>query len=164
MSWKMREGWVREMKSSLSSTGEMALRYAPFTEREVSLEPPKYFKSDTPDPDMMQYGELRNFISRLEFSGADVARYEVALQRKIAFPLVTLVMTLLAVPFAVATGRRGAMYGIGAAIVIALVYRTAESVLAAFGAGGLLPPTLAAWAPNLLFGAVAAYLRLTVRT
>ncbi len=162
--WKMQQGWVREVTSAQAATGDVSVRYSPFTAHDVSLEPPKYFKSDTPDPDMMRYGQLKEFISRLESSGADVARYEVALQRKIAFPLVTLVMTMLAVPFAVMTGRRGAMYGIGAAIVIAIVYRTAESVLAAFGAGGLLPPTLAAWAPNLLFGAAAAYLILTVRT
>ena len=32
------------------------------------------------------------------------------------------------------------------------------------GAGGLIVPLLAAWAPNILFGAFAAYLLLTVRT
>ena len=73
-------------------------------------------------------------------------------------------MTLIAVPFAVTTGKRGAMYGIGVGIVLALVYWTAISVFAAFGASGLMSPTLAAWAPNLLFGATAAYLLLTVRT
>ena len=61
-----------------------------------------------------------------------------ALHRKIAFPFVTLVMTLIAVPFAVTTGRRGAMYGIGVGIVLALVYWTMISVFAAFGAGGLM--------------------------
>ncbi len=162
--WRMRDGWLRQMVASHAKSGDLTVKYEPFADREASLEPPKYFKNDTPDPDMMRFGQLREFISRLEYSGAEVARYKVALQRKIAFPLVTLVMTLLAVPFAVMTGRRGAMYGIGAAIVIAIVYRTAESLLAAFGAGGLLPPTLAAWAPNLLFAAAAVYLILTVRT
>jgi lipopolysaccharide export LptBFGC system permease protein LptF len=38
------------------------------------------------------------------------------------------------------------------------------SVFAAIGAAGLIHPALAAWAPNLLFGAAAAYLLLTVRT
>ena len=38
------------------------------------------------------------------------------------------------------------------------------SVFAAIGAAGLIPPTLAAWAPNMMFGAAAAYLLLTVRT
>ena len=50
--------------------------------------------------------------------------HEVELHRKIAFPFVTLVMTFIAVPFAVTTGRRGAMYGIGIGIVLALVYWT----------------------------------------
>jgi lipopolysaccharide export LptBFGC system permease protein LptF len=68
------------------------------------------------------------------------------------------------VPFAVTTGRRGALYGVGAAVVIAIVYYIAQSVFGAFGSGGLLPPTLAAWAPNLMFGAIALYLILTVRT
>ena len=60
----------------------------------------------------------------------------VALQRKVAFPFVTLVMTLLAVPFAVTTGRRGAMYGVGIGIVLAIVYWIALSVFGALGAGG----------------------------
>ena len=38
------------------------------------------------------------------------------------------------------------------------------SVFGALGAGGLLSPVLAAWAPNILFGAAAVYLMLTVRT
>ena len=49
-------------------------------------------------------------------------------------------------------------------IALALVYWTMISVFAAFGAGGLIAPLLAAWAPNLLFGAAAGVLLLTVRT
>ena len=73
-------------------------------------------------------------------------------------------MTLIAVPFAVTTGRRGALYGIGVGIVLAMVYWTANNLFAAVGSAGILAPALAAWAPNLLFGAGAAYLLLTVRT
>ena len=90
--------------------------------------------------------------------------YLVELQRKVAFPFVTLVMTLLAVPFAVTTGRRGALYGIGIGIVLAIVYWIAMSVFGAMGPGGVLTPVLAAWAPNIVFGALAAYMILTVRT
>ena len=84
--------------------------------------------------------------------------------RKIAFPLVTIVITMLAVPFAVTTGRRGALYGVGVGIVLAIVYWITFSIFAAMGAGGLITPVLAAWAPNVLFGAAGAYLVLTVRT
>ena len=54
--------------------------------------------------------------------------YMVQLQRKVAFPFVTLIMTMLAVPFAVTTGRRGALYGVGVGIVLAIVYWITMSV------------------------------------
>jgi LPS export ABC transporter permease LptF/LPS export ABC transporter permease LptG len=163
--WTARQGWERVLSSNGGPDSRaIAVKYTPFTERQLLLEPPKYFKSDSPDIDMMTFRQLRDFIGRLEASGADAGEYKVGLQRKIAFPLVTVILTMLAVPFAVTTGRRGALYGIGAAIVIAIVYWIGMSIFAAFGAGGLLPPLLAAWAPNLLCGAAAAYLILTVRT
>ena len=55
----------------------------------------------------MSYSQLRGYVGRLRTSGFDVSEQQVALERKISFPFVTLVMTLLAVPFAVTTGRRG---------------------------------------------------------
>jgi lipopolysaccharide export LptBFGC system permease protein LptF len=128
------------------------------------LEPPSYFKTENLEPEWMTYGQLKRYVTQLRASGFNAVPDMVALQRKVSFPLVTLVMTLLAVPFAVTTGRRGALYGIGVGIVLAIVYWTTLSVFAAMGAGGLVAPTLAAWAPNILFGAAAAYMVLTVRT
>ena len=42
--------------------------------------------------------------------------------------------------------------------MLALVYWTALSIFGALGAGGWMSPILAAWAPNILFGAAAAYM------
>ena len=112
----------------------------------------------------MTYSELERYIAQLRSSGYHVVPYLVQLQRKVAFPFVTLIMTLLAVPFAVTTGRSGAIYGVGVGIVLALVYWTTLSIFGAMGAGGWISPMLGAWAPNILFGAAAAYLLLTVRT
>ena len=56
------------------------------------------------------------------------------------------------------------MGGIGVGIALAISYWTVISVCAALGTGGALPPILAAWAPNLMFGAGALYLLLTART
>jgi lipopolysaccharide export LptBFGC system permease protein LptF len=103
-------------------------------------------------------------VSQLRSSGFNVVPYLVELHRKLAFPFVTLIMALIAVPFAVTTGNRGAMYGIGVGIVLAILYWTAISVFGAVGSGGLMSPALAAWAPNIIFGCVALYLLLTVRT
>jgi lipopolysaccharide export LptBFGC system permease protein LptF len=156
--WVARGGWVRDF------TGTEIKRYAPFDTVRIGMEPADYFKTEAPEPDRMNFAQLQGYITQLQASGYNVVEHEVALHRKFAFPLVTLIMTLIAVPFAVTTGKRGAMYGIGAGIVLALLYWTSYSVFAAFGAGGLMSPALAAWTPNLLFGASAAYLLLTVRT
>lgn len=163
--WTARRGWRRDFTGDSRRRREVTLvRYTPFDERIVQFDPPAYFKSDVPDAEMMDYGQLREYIAKLRASGSYVVPHLVALQRKIAFPFVTVIMTLLALPFAVTTGRRGALYGIGIGIVMAIVYWVALSLFGALGAGGLLAPTLAAWAPNIMFGAAALYMNLTVRT
>jgi LPS export ABC transporter permease LptG/LPS export ABC transporter permease LptF len=157
--WRAEQTWSRE----LSASGDTR-RYSSDPVAQFTLEPPSYFGTRQPEPQFMSYSQLRAYIEQLRTSGFDVIAQQVALERKASFPFVTLIMTLLAVPFAVSAGRRGAMYGIGAGIVIAITYWVAFSVFAALGTGGVVAPTLAAWAPNLLFGAGAAYLLLTVRT
>jgi LPS export ABC transporter permease LptG/LPS export ABC transporter permease LptF len=156
--WGLDEGWNRTFDEN--GIGDFE-RYELWTR---PLEPPDYFVTEAREPELMNFAQLRSYIAELRASGYNVLDHEVGLHRKIAFPFVTLVMTLIAVPFAVTTGRRGAMYGIGVGIVLALVYWVMLSVFAAFGQGGLIDPILAAWAPNLVFGAAAAYLLLTVRT
>jgi LPS export ABC transporter permease LptF len=163
--WRGLDGWTRELDVvERRGIAQIAVRYEPFANRTLSLEPPTYFKTEMPEAERMTYLQLRSYIQTLRTSGFNAVPYMVQLQRKVAFPLVTLVMTLLAVPFAVTTGRRGAMYGIGVGIVLAIVYWLTMSVFAAIGAGGWISPMLAAWAPNTLFGAAAVYMLLTVRT
>jgi LPS export ABC transporter permease LptG len=157
--WHVERGWTREF----TPDGDTK-RYQPFAESQLAVEPASYFATQQPDPRFMSYTQLRAYTASLQSSGFDVIDQQVALERKVAFPFVTLIMTLIAVPFAITTGKRGAMYGIGVGIVLAIAYWIAISVFAAFGSGGVVTPALAAWAPNLLFGAAAAYLLLTVRT
>jgi LPS export ABC transporter permease LptG len=159
--WQAADGWSREFQNG-AGTGQAA--YASFEARSLWLEAPAYFKTDEPDPDQMTFTELRDHVARLQSRGDDATSSRVWLQRKAAFPLVAFVMTLIAVPFAVTTGRRGALYGIGIGIVLAILYWLMLSVLGAVGVRGLLSPVLAAWTPNILFSAAAVYMLLTVRT
>jgi LPS export ABC transporter permease LptF/LPS export ABC transporter permease LptG len=128
------------------------------------LEPPSYFKREERPSDTMAFGELRAHIFSLESRGFDVVGLRVQLHRKIAFPMVGLIMTLLGVPFSFVVARRGALYGIGASIVIGIVYWACLGIFEALGNNALLPALLAAWAPNLLFGAAGLYLLLTLDT
>lgn len=157
--WRVRDGWLREFSPDVE-----VVRYAPVSASHVPLEAAEYFVTEAPEPDRMNFEQLRAYIADLRASGYHVLEHEVALQRKLAFPLVTIVMTLIAVPFAVTTGKRGALYGIAVGIVLAVVYWITINAFGAVGSAGMMPAALAAWAPNLMFGAGAAYLLLTVRT
>jgi len=159
VTWEARDGWVREFDRQAEARGYVTKPRVP-----VDIEPPSYFATEQPDAERMTYGELRYYIQELRASGFSVVKHEVALHRKVAFPWVTVIMTLIAIPFAVTTGRRGALYGIGIGVALALGYWVALSIFLAIGQGGAISPLLAAWAPNALFGAAAAYMLLTVRT
>ena len=157
--WHARDGWVREFDRQVEQRA-----YRPVERADLFVEPPQYFMTEQTPAERMTYAQLKRYIVELRASGINVTDYEVELYRKVSFPWVTIIMTLIALPFAVTTGRRGAMYGIGLGIVLALVYWIAMSVFGAIGASGVIHPLLAAWAPNILFAASAAYLLLTVRT
>jgi lipopolysaccharide export LptBFGC system permease protein LptF len=124
----------------------------------------EHFRRARVDASEMTYTELREYVRRLGASGFNVAEQAVNLQHKLAFPAVTIVMTLLAIPFGVTTGKKGALYGIGLAAVLAGAYFLLLTIFMAIGAAGVLPPALAAWGPNILFGSGALFLMLTVRT
>jgi LPS export ABC transporter permease LptF/LPS export ABC transporter permease LptG len=157
--WRVERGWTGEFDADSETP-----RFSALTAETRRLESASYFGTEEPNADFMGYSALREYTELLEARGFDVVPQQVAVARKLAFPFVTIVMTLIAVPFAVTIGRSGAMGGIGVGIALAITYWTVISVFAALGAGGALPPLLAAWAPNLLFGSGAVYLLLTVRT
>lgn len=157
--WAGDRGWLREFDPRSEVT-----EYRTFDRAPLRIEPASYFLAEQPDAQRMSYLQLRSYIGELKTSGFNVVPYQVALQRKVSFPFVTVIMTLLAIPFASTTGRRGALYGVGVGIVLAMSYWFLFSVFTAIGTAGLVSPVLAAWAPNILFTAGAAYLLLTVRT
>jgi LPS export ABC transporter permease LptG/LPS export ABC transporter permease LptF len=163
--WLARAGWVRTVTPKRTAGAvKTAVSYQAFAERQMRLEAPGYFKTESPDALKMTYGQLSDYIEQLKASGFNAVPPTVQLWRKVAFPFVTVIMTLLAVPFAVTTGRRGALGGIGIGIAISIVYWVILNVFSALGEGGVTTPMLAAWAPNILFGAAAVYMVLTVRT
>jgi lipopolysaccharide export LptBFGC system permease protein LptF len=112
----------------------------------------------------MTFGELRAHLEGLARSGVNLTETRVRLYERLAFPMVACVMTLLGIPFAMTVGRRGALYGVGLAIIVASAYWLVNTMCLAAGQAGLLPAPLAAWAANLLFLAATAYLTLSVRT
>ena len=155
--WTAVGGWAQDLSGTTPT-------WRPFDRRTLPIESPEYFATDQTDADVMTVAELRKHLAELSATGVDIVSVAVELQQKLAFPFVTLVMTLLAVPFGVSTGRRGTLYGIGLGVIIALSYWLLSSVFVAIGKAELLSPALAAWTPNIIVTGCAGYLFLTVKT
>jgi len=156
--WLADQGWTRHFSA------DVVKDYTPIADKKLTFEAASYFGTEQPDADRLTFTSLRRYIAALTVSGFDVVPYRVALHRKIAFPFVALVMTLIAIPFAVTMGKRGALFGVGLGLLLAISYWGLSAVFSAIGGAGLLSPPLAAWAPNVLFISAASYLLLTVRT
>jgi LPS export ABC transporter permease LptG len=155
--WLGLKGWTQDFSGAKKP-------WRQFAQAPLAIEPPDYFETEGTDADVMNFWQLRKAIGEARAGGFNFVPQQVEMHRKMAFPFVTFVMTLLAIPFGVTTGRRGALYGIGLGIFIALAYWLLMSVFVAVGKTGLLPPALAAWTPNVIVAAVAAYLFLTAKT
>ena len=85
-------------------------------------------------------------------------------QEKFSYPLVAAIIVLLGYPFAVSSGRRGAVGGLAVGIALGLAYWALMGFFEALGNFGLLPPLLAAWGPALAFFLAGIYLTLQVET
>jgi len=158
--WVYEQGWDRSLNVSAIAG------YHPF---DVSTFPnlpetPSYFKKEVKQYSEMNYEELRRYIRDLQQSGFDVVRLRVELHRKLSYPLITLIMAVLAVPFSLSAGKKGAITGVATAVGIAVFYTVVSRLFEAMGDISQLPPALAAWSPDLIFVLVGGYLILKVPT
>lgn len=152
--WVFEKGWQRSFR------GPAIENFNTFNVHEFAElnEQPTYFKKEVRQSQEMNYDELSNYIHDLQQSGFDVVRLRVQLQKKLAFPLITLVMAVLAVPFALSAGRRGALTGVAVALLIGVVYWVTSGLFEAMGNVNQLPAALAAWSPDVLFSLAGGYL------
>jgi LPS export ABC transporter permease LptG len=158
--WIFEHGWERRFDGeAVSSFAQFNVESFP----EIN-EQPQYFKKESLQSQEMTFGELQRYIRDLGQSGFDTKHLSVQLNIKLAYPIITLVMAVLAIPFALSMGKRGSLTGIAAAIGVAIAYWVLKSTFEALGDVNFLPTLLAAWSPDLLFGFAGAYLLLRTPT
>jgi lipopolysaccharide export LptBFGC system permease protein LptF len=167
--WELQRGWYRRFP--LSKESGQASEFRRFDRESVVLDPPdnfarrEYLWSNSGElPEQMTLEDLGEQIRLLERSGYDTTKLRVAWHAKLAHPVTPLVMVMLGLPFAFRLGRRGSLYSIGVALVVVIVYWATLATFEALGLETVLPPVLAAWAPNVLYGCAGLYLLLFVRT
>jgi LPS export ABC transporter permease LptG len=158
--WAFSNGWMRSFGDDGSST------YAPITRplRLYYSERPEDFATEARAPDQMTFAQLRRYIETIRKSGYAAEELTVKLYTKTSWPFISLVMALIALPFAFRIGKRGALYGVGIGLILGILYWMVFAVFTKFGEVGNLPAVLSAWSANILFAIAAIYMFLNVET
>jgi lipopolysaccharide export system permease protein len=125
---------------------------------------PRELLVEPTDPSEMDYASLGAYIESLRRSGNDVRKIEVERAIKLAVPAACFVIVLFGAPLAMSAPRAGAAIGIAVSLGTTVAYLMLINLTRAIGASGLMNPTLAAWAPNMLFFLWAVVLLWRVRT
>ncbi len=115
-------------------------------------------------PEDMGYQDLTRYIRAAERSGSDAGELRVERAQKIAVPVTCIIIVMFGAALATSTQRGGAAYGVGVSLATTIAFLMLIQLTKGVGSKGLIPPDLAAWVPNLLFGLAGAYLLARVRT
>lgn len=158
--WVFQNGWVKSFTGGSEST------FTQFTApiRLFYTEKPEDFATEVKAPDQMTFSQLRRYIATIKGSGYSAEELSVKLYEKTSWPAISIVMALIALPFAFKSGKKGALYGVGIALVLGLVYWLIFAIFTKFGEVGNLPAVLSAWSANILFAIAAVYMFLHVET
>jgi lipopolysaccharide export system permease protein len=117
---------------------------------------PSMFASLSAHPRELTWAEMKRFVDDHNLGNRPQYFYETWLHKKLAGPIGSIVMILIAVPLAQRFQREGTvapMFIIG--IAIGFLYFVLEGWSFTTGEAGLVPPLIAAWSPNLIMAVVA---------
>jgi len=154
--WTLQRGALRYLAGN-EPTGEYAFEFDSLQSRTLR-ESPADLLAQPKAPDEMRYAELRRYIDALTRSGSNAKKLQVELALKIAIPFICLLIALFGAPLAISSPKSGAAWGVAASLATTFIVLLMFQLAKAVGAGGVLPPMLAAWLPNILVGGAAIYL------
>jgi lipopolysaccharide export LptBFGC system permease protein LptF len=157
--WVFREGWLRRFSENRTLVEEKTFDSMPYP-----MDAPEYFVREVREADQMNYAELQRYVEDLRLSGLDVGSLTVDLYRKLSFPMASFIMGLIGIPFSFKTGRKGAFYGIGLCLGLGILYWSTFQLFGKLGSISDLSPFVAAWFPNLIFGASGFWMTLRLKT
>lgn len=107
------------------------------------------------DVENLRIVQLQRLLADELSAGADpkskqILDFQTKMFSKYAVPFTPLVFIIIAVPLSIMPQRSSTSMGMGLALVIVMAYYVLLSVCQKMGAGGVLPPVLGAWLPNIL--------------
>jgi LPS export ABC transporter permease LptG len=144
--WVAREGVVR----TFESTRESYTEFAEMTLPDIK-DKPEDFAKRIGKPEDMGYEELKSYIDLMKRTGGPYLQESIDLDMKLSYPLTSIIVVLISIPFASNPRRGGIAVSIAAGAIISLIYFVLFRVLQSAGYNEKIPKLLAVWGVNALF-------------
>ena len=164
--WSEEEGWVLVegfMRSLGVDSTEHAMGFNRMALPEVT-ERPRDLLEVPREPEEMTAAEIDRITGILERSGGDPKEWQVRRGQMVALPVAVLVIILFGAPLATSYKRGGAAFGVGMSLTTVIAFIAMLRLVRDLGEAGALPPWMAVWTPNLVFGGAGLALLARVRT
>lgn len=152
--WRFENAKIREF----DPTGVEIVHERAFLVMPELKEKPEDFLKRIKPLEEMSFMEIYQFVKKKSRAGEDVSKEEVELNYRFSYPIITIIILLIALPISVVLKKGGIAIGLGMSIVLAFVYWGIIQSCRAYGVAGLMDPVVAAWIPNAFFGIVGVIL------
>ena len=107
----------------------------------------------------MTVGELNSFINKERARGnANINTYLVVFYKKFSLPVSAFILTIIAVAVSSMKRRGGMGINLAIGIVLAFTFIFFDKIFGTMAEKSSIPPIIAVWLPNIVFGILAFYL------
>lgn len=107
----------------------------------------------------LNLGELNKFIEKEKNRGSsNINVYQVVLYKKYSIPVSAFILTIIAVAVSAMKRRGGMGLSLAIGIALAFAYVFFDKIFGTLAEKSSLPPLLAVWFPNIVFGILAIFL------
>lgn len=103
-------------------------------------------------------GEAKAQIEDMKKKNVDTKSMEVDYYLKYSLPLATFFVALIAAPIGIKFAKMGTYFGVAISIALVFVWYITYTICRSLGIAGTLPPLLASWVQNIVFGVVGVIL------
>lgn len=124
---------------------------------------PDDLKKIAKSPSEMGFHDLLRYIRKVEREGYDATPHWVDLHAKPAYAFTCLLMGIIGAGIALRQNRQRRIFlHVAAGITVAFLYWIFYSFSLSLGYGEMLPPVMAAWAANILFGCLGIFMIMNI--
>jgi len=102
------------------------------------------------DPEALTSDEIRGMIAHLEQLGLKSGLWQMGLRQRYAVPVYCLVFALIGAPLGLRSHRTSSAVGLGISLLVVFSFYFLSVYLATFGENNRIPPSVAAWTPDVL--------------